>query len=134
MSAHLSDDQLLERLYGAEAHPHADSCAKCAARLGEFERRRAELAAPVAVSAEFLAAQRRQIAARLEKRTRLRWIPALAAASAIAIGIVMFQPSPPPAPHTEPGDEQLFAEVYSMEKSTEPRAAAPIHALFEDAH
>jgi hypothetical protein len=28
-------------------------------------------------------------------------------------------------------DEQLFSDLYSMEQSVEPRAAAPIHALFE---
>jgi hypothetical protein len=28
-------------------------------------------------------------------------------------------------------DAQLFSEVYSMEQSTEPIAAKPIHAIFE---
>jgi hypothetical protein len=31
----------------------------------------------------------------------------------------------------EQSDEQLFSDLYSMEQSDEPRAAAPIHALFE---
>jgi hypothetical protein len=35
--------------------------------------------------------------------------------------------------HSEVSDEQLFSDVYSMEQSDEPRAAVPMHALFEDA-
>jgi len=133
MNAHLNDDQLIEQLYTAAAHPHLDSCAACAARYRELEQRRAELAQPVAVSAEFLAAQRRAIHARIEKRRdwRLRWAPA-AAALAIAIGLAVHYKAPNPAPRPDAGDAQLFAEVYSMEQSTEPQAAAPIHALFED--
>lgn len=135
MNAHLSDDQLLERLYGAAAHPHVESCEECSARYGELERRRAELAEAAPVAADFLAAQRRRIYARLERqaRWRLKWAPAAAAALALAIGFAVYRPeAPKPAVHPDSGDAQLFSEMYSMEQSTEPRAAAPIHALFED--
>ena len=33
----------------------------------------------------------------------------------------------------EISDEQLFSDVYSIEESIEPRAAAPIQGLFEPA-
>ncbi len=135
MNAHLSDHQLLERLYGAADHAHAESCAQCAARYRELENRRAELAATRPPSPQFLAAQRRKIEQRLQHQTqwRLKWAPAAAAALALAIGLVVYHPvAPKPAPRPDAGDAQLFSEVYSMEQSTEPRAAAPIHALFED--
>jgi len=134
MSNHLNDDQLLERLYGAEAYPHVDSCEQCSGRYRELESRRAELAAPVPVSAEFLANQRRRIVTRLDERPsmRLKWIPALAAASAVAIGLWIYRPVAAPVAHVDANDEQLFADVYSMAQSTEPRAASPIHSLFED--
>jgi hypothetical protein len=35
--------------------------------------------------------------------------------------------------HTDAAaDAQLFSDVYAMEQSSEPRAAAPIHALIEE--
>ena len=130
MSEHLHVDQLFEQLYGAEAHPHLDSCPECSARLAELRRQRSELTAPAPVPAEFLVKQRAAILNRMDRPRISKWIPALAAACAIAIGLFVYRPTA--APHVEAGDEQLFAEVYSMSQSTEPRAAAPIHALFED--
>lgn len=134
MNDHLSDRQLIERLYGVEPHPHADSCPECAARYREIESRRADLAQPAPVSADFLAAQRRRIHARLEQAPHWgwKWAPAAAAAVAVVIGLAVYHPALKPAPRVDTGDAQLFSEVYSMEQSTEPRAAAPIHALFED--
>jgi len=128
---HLNDGQLIERLYGVAAHPHADSCPECAARYAEMERRRAEAVRPAAVSAEFLAKQHEAVLLRVDRpRLRLAWIPALAATAAVAIGFFVYRPAP--APRVEAGDEQLFADVYSMAQSTEPSAASPIHSLFED--
>jgi hypothetical protein len=129
MSEHIHDDQLLERLYGIDTHPHVDSCPECSARYEALVQRKQQLAAPLTIPTDLLAKQRAAILARAE-RPSLRWIPALATAAAIAIGFVMYQPSP--APRQDPGDEQLFADVYSMSQSTEARAGAPIHALFED--
>jgi hypothetical protein len=63
-----------------------------------------------------------------------KWVPAAAAAFVVAVALLIYHPSAPsPAPpKIEVSDAQLFSEVYSMEQSTEPRAAAPIHGLFED--
>ena len=52
-----------------------------------------------------------------------------------AVGVLVYRfpaTAPVPASKADTGDAQLFSEVYSMEQSTEPRGAAPIHALFED--
>jgi hypothetical protein len=149
MSGHLTKDELLDRLYGlgeaeGEANLHLQQCAGCADRLRAYERRRAEAAASPEVSSEFLAVQRRGIYARLEEgpQAHLRLAPALAAAFALAMGLILVYPGHPshpkapiravPVAHFEMSDEQLFSNVYSMEQSAEPRAAVPMHALFED--
>ncbi len=134
MNGHLETDQLIDQIYGLEEYAHLRECAECAARWRAMESRRKELTAPDPVSNEFLAAQRRMIYARMTQPAphRLRWLPALAAAGVLAIMALVYKPSAPPAAHPDPGDAQLFSEVYSMEQSTEPAAAAPIHELFED--
>lgn len=156
MKPHLSNDQLLDRLYGlgdAEEHRHLSECAECAQRMESFEARRAEAASASRFSAEpsgaALAAQRRAVYARLETPARMQgqWAPAaLAAVLVLVIGVLLYHPSRPaprhsaypattfrpiPAARPEMTDEQLFSVVYAMEESAEPQAAAPIHALFE---
>jgi len=157
MSEHLSNDQLLDRLYGlgeAEGETHLRECEGCADRMRAFERRQAEATASPEAPAELLAAQRRGIYARLEQgpQAHSRWAPALAAACALAVGLlwvypahharpqvanrpapIVAQSAAHPVAHSEVSDEQLFSDVYSMEQSDEPRAAVPMHALFEDA-
>lgn len=134
MNGHLQTDQLIDQIYGLEESTHLRECAECAARWRAMQARRKELAPADPVSNEFLAAQRRTIYARMEQPAphRLRWLPALAAAGVLAIMALVYKPSAPPTAHPDPGDAQLFSEVYSMEQSTEPAAAAPIHELFED--
>jgi hypothetical protein len=86
----------------------------------------------LSVSHEFMAAQRRNIYARMGERpqARLKWLPAMAAAAClIAVGVFSYHPAQAVKP--EAVDAQLFADVYSMEQSMEPIAAQPIHALFE---
>ncbi len=148
MNRHLTNDELLNRLYGlgeaeAETQLHLRECAACADRWRGFEQRRAETAAWPDVSNERLASQRRGVYARLEERPggmHVRWAPALAAGFLLAAGAYLAIPGrhavpqapnrPAPSAHTEISDEQLFSDVYSMEQSAEPRAAVPIHALF----
>jgi hypothetical protein len=155
MNRHLTNDELLNRLYGlgeaeGESNLHLRECPECADRWRTFEQRRAETVASPAVSNEFLAAQRRSIYARLEERPAglyVRWAPAAAAGFLLAAGVYLAIPArqtasqthnrPAPAVvhavhviHAEMTDEQLFSNVYSMEQSAEPRAAVPIHALF----
>jgi hypothetical protein len=153
MNRHLTNDELLNRLYGlgeaeGETNLHLRECPGCADRWRAFERRRAETAVEPDLSSdasnEFLAAQRRAIYARLEERSsgmHVRWAPAVAAGFLLAAGVYLAipgrhaVPQTPnrPAPvtaHAEMSDEQLFSDVYSMEQSAEPRAAVPMHALF----
>jgi hypothetical protein len=145
MKRHLSNDELLERLYGLGDGAHLDECAECAGRLAAMELRRADSAAEASdareqISNSFLAGQRRAIYARLEQPdvTRMRWAPALAAATLLA-AVLIYHPSRPPAPEPqvpvsrpEMNEDQLFSDVFSMEQAAEPLAAAPIRALFEE--
>jgi predicted anti-sigma-YlaC factor YlaD len=134
---HLTSDELIDHVYGLEesAHvvAHVAECVECGERFDTMESRRRESASAEPVSREFLAAQRRVIYSRIEQppARRLRWLPALAAAGALAAVALIHKPAPPVV-HSEPNDAQLFTEVYSMEESTEPAAAAPIHELFQD--
>jgi hypothetical protein len=142
--AHLSDHELVERLYGlAEEGDHLHECGSCGARWEAMRERKALVAATPVVSPEFIAAQRTRILTRLEQpaRSGYRWAPALAAACLVVAGLFVFPTTKAPVVPArtgavqhpaEPSDAQLFAEVYSIQESMEPRAAAPIHALFEE--
>jgi hypothetical protein len=135
MNGHLNDERLIEQLYGVSSDPHVENCQECSLRLNQMRERRAELAAVPPVSNSFFAAQRREIYARLGRPvpSRVRWAPAMVAAACLLVaGLFVYRPATTPVTHTDVADAQLFSEVYSMEDSTEPIAAAPIHALFED--
>jgi hypothetical protein len=133
---HLDHDQLMNYLYGLDGRDgsHVAGCQECRARLDAMRTRQASSAAVPDFPPELLATQRRKIYARLEQTPgrKLSWIPALAAACLLAIGVFIYGPAPVPAPSQPSADAQLFSDVYSMEQSTEPRAGAPIHGLFED--
>jgi hypothetical protein len=139
---HLSEDRLLDAVYGiagSAAEAHLRLCANCAQRLHEWHEKRAaavESVEGIEISGEFLAAQRKKIYERIEQPSRKHWLwaPGLAAACALAIGVFVYHPAPKEQPrhNAEISDAQLFGEVYSMEQSLEPTAAAPARALFEE--
>jgi len=142
MNRHLTTDELLDRVYGiggAESNAHLDQCQECAGRYWEFEKRRAETVIDAPISTASLTGQRRAIYARIDStpNAQTRWAPALAAGLLLAVGVFLYRPlthitdRQQPAVHTEISDDQLFSEVYSIEDSVEPRAAAPIQGLFE---
>ena len=141
MRPHLNHDELLDCLYGIggrEAQAHLLECEECAGRYAAYERRRPEAASSIEVPSDFFASQRRAVYARLGEppRNQAKWAPALAAGVLLALGLFLWPSSPAPerpapAARTEISDEQLFSDVYSIEESIEPRAAAPIQRLFE---
>jgi predicted anti-sigma-YlaC factor YlaD len=145
LTNHLSNDELVNLVYGVGASGHIASehindCRECSDRFEQLRERRAMAADALPVSHEFLAAQRRNIYARMGERpqARMKWVPALAAAAClVAVGVFSYHPAQVATPEAPDArvethvDAQLFADVYSMEQSMEPLAAQPIHALFE---
>ena len=149
MNLHLSDDDLIRRLYGiGEEDGHLAACADCRDRWLAIQNvvrsARAEAPRPPEMSGRRLAVQRQQVLARLGQPLALsrtwRWVPAAAAASLLATALFLSRPTssePPPRAATvvanPEGDAQLFTDVYSMEQDVEPRAAAPIRGVFQEA-
>jgi len=136
---HLSEDALLDAVYGiagSDAEAHLRGCTECAHRLSAWQETRAAAAEKIEISGEFLVAQRKKIYERIEQPSRKRWLwaPGLAAACALAVGIFVYRPAAPVQPdrRAEISDTQLFGDIYTMEQSLEPAAAAPVRALFEE--
>jgi anti-sigma factor RsiW len=136
---HLNEDLVLDAVYGIvsqDAEEHLRACPDCAVRVREWKRRRALGTGSAELSNDFLAAQRREIYQRLsEKPSRVRvWAPVLASACAFTVGILVYHPGtkPNPAINAEVNDAQLFTDVFSMEQSLEPSAAASVRVLFEE--
>jgi|SRR5579872_2512841 len=143
---HLSDDELIGLLYGlGDSESHLAGCSECGERWSAMHRAlgmaRAEAVVPE-ISGRRLATQRLQILERLEQPTgshAWRWVPVAAAASLLAAGLFMMQsprvphPAPTPTAAVNPeADTELFTDVYSMEQDVEPKAVAPIRALFQE--
>jgi hypothetical protein len=152
MNAHLTDDQLIRRLYGiGEEEGHLAACPDCRERWLAIQNvirsARAEMPRAAEISGRRLALQRERILARLDQSmTAWRgwaWVPAAGAATLLAAGLFLSQSRPETAPPAATavvkaianpeGDAQLFSDVYSMEQDVEPRAAAPIRGLFQEA-
>ena len=87
------------------------------------------------VSAEFLAAQRRNIYRRMDEsrsgHTFLRWALSLAMLLLIVAGGITFEYRQKPAAPAI-SDDQLFSDLSAMEQRSEPKAIQPIHSLFEE--
>jgi hypothetical protein len=155
---HLSNDALIEALYGlsgADAEEHMRACTACATRRNDLEEKRAATA-PVNATAAAMAELRKNIYRRIEhpslaervlSNATSRWAaPALAgvAACVLAIGVLAHSPLRPadsavPAASSVAqsapamaGDTQLYTDVYAMEQSFEPSASASLGVLFEE--
>lgn len=144
LSSHLGNDDLIGIVYGlGDADGHIAGCPECSERLSAMHAVRRAAIDPVEISGSRLAAQRLQILERLQQpdRRSWRWIPVAGAASVLAAAMVFYHqpgvnpgvvPQAPPAVSSE-ADTALFTDVYAMEQDVEPRAAAPIRSLFQEA-
>jgi len=146
---HWTDDDLLLRLYGADAAPqlsaaHLTECPACAARWEALASSRAAMLASSPMPDQFeqrLRAQRMAMWQRLERPSRSKvWraVPAAATVFMMFVGIALHQPAPQPVPQqvassSTISDEQLFSEIASVINQDAPRAADPMRALFSEA-
>lgn len=131
---HWDDHELIERLYGLGPEDgHLDECEHCTGRMRSLLTAREHVLAPPSVSEEWMARQRLAIRRSMDTPGRnRRWLPygsAVATAAVLLLAVLLYRPAPAPKP---PSDAEIFADVYSLASSSEPLAAEPMHALFEE--
>lgn len=134
---HYTDDDLVARLFGVGPEDeHLDSCEACSRRWNQIRqrhllRRSSELEVPV----ELLAAQRRAILARVEKKPRkspLRWIPLpVGALLVLVMALVVFKPAPQRQTTDAISDDQALQDVFTVASRMEPAGLKPVESLFE---
>ncbi len=145
VSGHWTDEQLVEHIYGVGPEDgHLESCLECQGRLASFRQHRQAIersAGSDGVTFDFLAAQRRNIYARLADRTpwrsRLRmrrWATAAAAAVALTGGIIVYENTQQHSleARNKISYAQLAQEISQIASDSEPQPIAPLQALFEE--
>jgi hypothetical protein len=121
-------------LYGLrDEDRHFEECAECRAERDRLAVERRRILAEPEVSTDFLAAQRRSIYRRMAEPMR-NWVPMRWALSVTMLLVMVFSFTLTHSKKPNPmiSDEQLFTELSSMDQSSEPKAIAPIHKLFEE--
>ena len=152
-SAHWTDEQLIEYLYGIgpqNSVGHIEDCGACSSRLAAMRARRGLLDTQAFrnadLSTESLAAQRHAVYTKIERRAGWswavpfrKWTPAACALLLLSAGFAVWEnrtgphaPSQVERLRAEVSDEQLADEVSQMADRTEPAAAAPLEGLFEN--
>src|SRR5450755_1200299 len=149
-NSHWTDEQVIEHLYGVGPEDgHLASCLECRDRIAAMQARWRSIQEDAGdeVSFEFLAAQRRKVYARLADQVGWRrmfqlrrWAPAAMALFVIGAGLAVFEETHPFGlgdPHRQMvnpniSDADLASEVGSFADGSEPKATAPLQALFEE--
>ncbi len=150
-SVHWTDEQLIDYLYGlGQPDAHMEACDSCRNRLTAMRARRTFLDTQATNEADWsteaLAGQRRAIYAKIESRAGWlppaafrRWAPAACALIMLSAGFAAWENrATPPQPsqmervRAEVSDEQLADQVSQIADRSEPNAAAPLEALFEN--
>jgi hypothetical protein len=132
---HWNDEALIDYMYGVAADSgHVEGCERCRARVDELNfARKASSAGDDDVPAAFLYDQRMRIAARVGRSGwAFRLAPALGIAATVLLAALLSTPAPEQRRPAAASDAQLYSEIYSLVENTEPRAVAPIHALFQE--
>ena len=138
MHKHLSEDELIELLYGLGPEASLlESCESCRHRWQSLLERRKQFLAGVPQPPEaFLAEQRRSIYRKIEAQRPAEWrlqpAAALATVAVLVLGLLLSLPAPERQPTRASNDSQFFTEVYALVESAEPLAAGPISALLEE--
>ena len=137
---HWTEDEFTQWLYGLRpGDAHLDDCPECGVEARRLTARRqafTDAAAAEEAPADLLAAQRRGVYQRLGQ-SPVSWMPRIQAA-AVALMIVLvaltfsLRSTRTSGTLGAPSDDQLFSDLASIEQSSEPRAAQPIHNLFEE--
>ena len=136
-SAHWTDEQLIDHIYGiGPTDGHLDQCAECASRLSAMETHRQQVSLDEPVTDHFLAAQRRTIYARLSQPHRwwqalqFRHWASVAAMFAVLAGSGAVYENHRRELAESRADAQLAQDVSQMSLESEPQAMAPLKGLF----
>lgn len=144
VSGHWTDDQLVAHAYGVGPEDrHLQACDACQTRLAAMQVHRQVVERTASrqadVTADFLAAQRRQIYAKIEQPVHW-WSPmhlrrvASAAATLLVLagGVMVYEEHHEQQVMNEKvSDAQLAEQVSNMAQDSEPASTAPLQALFE---
>ena len=140
---HPSDEDLISLLYSDDdGDAHLRSCPTCQSRRNALLLHRSRIEReqlPTAdLSAAHLAAQRRDIYARLSERHRFwsvmfdrRWVSAAATVMVLAGSLFFYERDQARPQEDKISDVELAQEVSRLSQSAEPSAAQPLKGLFE---
>ena len=144
MTTHLTDDQLLDVLYGlasAAEIEHVRACPECSGLRLVMEARRHAQTQIRPVTSVALDHQREAILARISGNREFGWAMPMLAGSALAAGLLLagFVTYGPLAPANRVARQQVaevreepdLAELLSVEYTAEAQAAVPLRGLFE---
>ena len=141
---HWTEEDITQWLYGLRTDAgHLEGCPACRAQVDAAQQRRRQVLRAPQVPGDFLAAQRRNIYARLERPRspftswlplwNARWTASVAMALALAIlGANLSRTPAPPSPLVNASDARLYSDLVAIDQSSEPRAIKPIESLFEE--
>ncbi len=141
LSGHWTDAQIIAHVYGVgPGDGHLDGCRECQSRLSVIEARRQALRSAEEVSFDLLAAQRRQIYAKLTKPAHWwsgfqlrRWASAAAAVLLLGGSALYYEEHQNrQAANNMLSDAQLAQDVSRMSENPEAQPTAPLQALFEE--
>ncbi len=145
VSGHWTDDQLIAHVYGiGPEDDHLQECSACQTRLSDMRSYREGMdripSKQAEVNVDFLAAQRRQIYAKVAQPTHWwsgtqtrRWASAAATLLVLGGGLMVYEEQHEQDLRNEKvSDAQLAEQVSSMAQDSEPQSTAPLKALFEE--
>lgn len=152
--AHWTDEEIIQHLYGVgpenASDAHIQECEACMSRLQAMQASRnfveEQAGTEAGVSLEELAAQRRAIYAKLERRNNWwgmvplrRWAAAACTIAVLTAGVMTWEyradwdgQSQAAEQRAKVTDAQLADDVSRAASNIEPDAAAPLQALFQD--
>jgi anti-sigma factor RsiW len=134
---HYSDDELVARLLGlGPEDAHLDTCEHCSRRWAQVrDRRQLSRFGGPDVPAELLAAQRRAVYERVERKprkSRSSWVPLPAAALLLLLlAFAVFRPSPQEPSTDVISDDKALQDVFTVASGIEPAGLKPVKSLFE---
>lgn len=139
-SGHWTDDELLAHIYGiGPSGNHLQECADCRSRLSAMQSNRQSLETAEQVGNDFLAAQRRAIYRRIERREHWwnslavrRWAAGMTTACVLGGALFMYdQNRQMRLAQERVNDARLMQEVATMASDTSTSSMAPLEGLFE---